>query len=50
MLDKTKLSNMIIDLKILEIYLDENEWKDEDKILEYNELQEDILTYLKEVL
>lgn len=50
MIDETKLSNMIVDLKILEIYLDENEWKDEDKVLEYNELQEDILTYLKEIL
>jgi len=50
MLDETKLSNMIVDLKCLELYLDNNEWKDEDKILEYNELQEEILNYLKEVL
>jgi hypothetical protein len=41
---------MIVDLKCLEIWLDENEWQDEDKILEYNELQEEILNYLKEVL
>lgn len=50
MLDETKLSNMIVDLKILELYLDENEFKDEDKILQYNELQKEILNYLKEVL
>ena len=50
MLDVVKLSNMIIDLKMLEIWLDENKWEDEDKILEYNELQEEILIYLKEVL
>lgn len=50
MLDEIKLSNMIIDLKCLEIWLEENEWQDEDKILEYNELQEEILNYLKEVL
>lgn len=50
MLDETKLSNMIVDLKCLEIYLEENNWEDEKKILEYNELQDEILNYLKEVL
>ena len=50
MLDEVKLSNMIVDLKCLEIQLEENEWEDEDKIQEYNELQDEILDYLKEVL
>lgn len=50
MLDETKLSNMIVDLKCLEIWLEENNWQDEDKIQEYNELQDEILNYLKEVL
>ena len=50
MLDEVKLSNMILDLKCLEIWLEENNWQDENKILEYNELQEEILNYLKEVL
>ncbi len=50
MLDNIKLSNMVLNLKILEIWLDENNWKDEDKVLEYNELQDEILNYLKEVL
>ena len=50
MIDETKLSNMILELKKLEIYLDENGWKDEDKILEYNQIENDILSYLKEIL
>lgn len=50
MLDEVKLSNMIVDLKCLEILLEKNNWEDEDKILEYNELQDKILNYLKEVL
>lgn len=49
MLNETKLANMILELKKLEIYLDENNWNDEEKILKYNELQENILIYLKEV-
>jgi hypothetical protein len=50
MLDEIKLSNMIVDLKCLEILLEESNWGDENKILEYNELQDEILNYLKEVL
>ncbi len=50
MLDEAKLSNMIVDLKCLEVWLEENNWEDEDKILRYNELQEEILDYLKGVL
>jgi hypothetical protein len=50
MLDEEKLSNMIIDLKCLEIWLEEHNWEDEDKIQEYNELQDEILNYLKGVL
>lgn len=50
MLDEVKLSNMILNLKKLEIWLEENEWEDDDKISEYNELQDEILNYLKEVL
>lgn len=49
-IDEAKLRKMIINLTRLETYLDENEWKNEDKILEYNELQEEILGYLKEVI
>lgn len=50
MLDEVKLSNMILDLKCLEIWLEEHNWEDENKVLEYNELQDEILNYLKEVL
>lgn len=45
-----ELTNMIVDLKILENELDESDWKDEDKIYEYNELIENILIFLKERL
>lgn len=45
-----ELTNMIVDLKILENELDEEDWKDEDKIYEYNELIENILIFLKERL
>lgn len=47
---KTKLANMVLDLKVLEIELEENNWNDEDKILRYNELIEEIIIYLKENL
>ena len=47
--DEVILANMILDLKKMELYLDENNWEDEDKILEYNQLENDILVYLKEV-
>lgn len=50
MLDEVKLTDMILDLKCLEIWLEEHNWEDEDKILDYNELQEKIINYLKEVL
>jgi hypothetical protein len=45
-----ELTNMIVDLKILENELDEADWKDEDKIYEYNEQIENILIFLKERL
>lgn len=45
-----ELTNMIVDLKILENELDEANWKDDDKIYEYNELIENILIFLKERL
>jgi hypothetical protein len=48
--DEVILSNMILDLKKMELYLDENNWENEDKILEYNQLENDILSYLKKVL
>lgn len=50
MLDRRKLADFVVDLKNLELYLEEHNWKDEDKILDYNELIEEILTYLKETL
>lgn len=50
MLDIIKLTNMILDLKKLEIYLEETNWENDDIIYEYNDLQERILGYLKEVL
>ena len=45
-----ELTNMIVDLKILENELDEADWKDKGKIYEYNELIENILIFLKERL
>lgn len=45
MLDETKLSNMVLDLKKLEISTDEN-----TDTLEYNKLVNEIISYLKEVL
>ena len=50
MFDINKLSNMIVDLKKLECELEEDNWQDEDKIYDYNELQDEILDYLKSVL
>lgn len=49
-MDITKLENMVLDLKVLEVDLDSNSWNDEDKVLKYNELQDEILDYLKSVL
>lgn len=46
----TILSNMVLDLKILEIELEEDNWNDEDKILRYNESIDEIIKYLKESL
>ena len=45
MLDETKLSNMVLDLKKLEMSMDEN-----TDTLEYNKLVNEIISYLKEVL
>ena len=50
MLDEVKLTNMILDLKCLEIWLEKHNWEDEDKILDYNELQEKIINYLKDIM
>lgn len=50
MINDTKLLDMIINLKKLESYLEKNEWENETKILEYNELQDEILDYLKRIV
>ena len=50
MINDTKLLDMIINLKKLESYLEKNEWENEIKILEYNELQDEILDYLKRII
>lgn len=50
MINDTKLLDMIINLKKLESYLEKNEWENETKILEYNELQDEILDYLKRII
>ncbi len=50
MLNDTKLIDMIIKLKNLESYLEQNEWEDEAIVLEYNELQDEILNYLKAIV
>ena len=45
-----KLIFLISKLKSLEYFLDLNNWNDEDKILEYNELEEEIIDYLKHMI
>lgn len=50
MINDTKIIDMIIKLKNLESYLEQNEWEDETIVLEYNELQDEILNYLKTII
>lgn len=45
-----ELSNMVKNLKKLEKELDEDNWTNEDKIYDYNELIDNILIFLKERL
>ena len=45
-----KLTNMVLDLKVLESQNDELNWSNEDLIYEYNLLVDEIIDYLKQVL
>jgi hypothetical protein len=45
-----ELRNMVLDLKVLECNCERDNWKNEDYILEYNELIDKILDYLKRYL
>lgn len=50
MIDEKKLMEMVLEYKTLECYLDETGWEDEDKIDKYNEIEKEILIYLKETI
>lgn len=45
-----KLTNMVLDLKVIESQNDEINWSNEDLIYEYNLLVDEIIDYLKQVL
>lgn len=49
MLDKNKLCELVNNLKKLEEELEKIQWENEDKKQEYNELQDEIIDYLKGV-